>query len=458
MAGKESNPIQQRMDLFVEKWESVVSQEGINIVRIHAEDNEKDMVDAFYTYMLGVDTPNKDVPVIFESIYHNDEQYTLAILKELEQLLDIWNNAKKDELSIEIEPINWKPDYKLTKKDNPAYLFVENMNRLASYLNLDKKNFLVAILKISFIDSWQFNRWLEFALKAGLADKFKIVVDDTASNDWYAKLAAKYPAAVATLRPRLDMDNAMQQIAAMGNPNDPAVQYRQAFIKMMQGIEKRKENETVQHANDCIEIATKNLSKNAYWIGQIIAVYAALANNQVGYKNFKKAIGYSTKGVEAAEKSQELMLDLFIQRKFQAQAIMLRASLYSADKQWEKAMDDFIIAADHYMATNDVILAMEAYRMIGYCNVKFGDINTACNALSQAIELARNIPLHIIKFTTFPGIIELLIQNNNEKYISRSAVEEFSKSIYGPGWMKEILNWKNPKYEQVTDPSKVIVA
>jgi tetratricopeptide (TPR) repeat protein len=458
MAGKESNPIQQRIDLLVEKWEAVAAKPGIHIVRIHAEENEKDMVDAFYMYLLGVDTQNNDIPVIFESVYENDHQYTKALLDELKELIHIWNTANKDSISIKTEPINWEPDYTLIQKDNPAYLFIENMNRLAAYLKLDDTVFLVAVLKISILQSPQFNTWLEFALKAGFSKKLKFLIDDNSDNPFYEKIALKYPETIATLRPQLDMDNAMQQIAAMGNPNDPTVQYRKSFIALTQAIGKRKEKDAEKHAGTCTEIALKNLEKNPYWIGQLIAVNAALANDQIGYKNYKKAIGYATEGVKAAEGAADIITDEFIYRKFVAQAIMLRASLYAATKNWNDAIADFSIAAEHYSYTNDMILAVEAWRMLGFCYDESGNTDEACKALSEAVSLSKQLPAHIIQYTTFAGIIELLLKINNQKYISDMEIHQAAEGVYGKEWLKEVMNWKNPHYEPVTEPEKAIVA
>jgi tetratricopeptide (TPR) repeat protein len=444
------------MDLFVEKWEKVVQQSGVNIVRIHAKENEKEMVDAFYTYLLGVDTTNHDIPIIFETIYHDDEQYSKALLDELKELIDLWNSAKRDEVDIETIDIKWTPDYNLISKENPVFCFAENLNRLASYLNLAENIFLVAILKVSFVQPQQFINWLEFLIRAGLYEKCKIVIDDTESTGMYNKIALKYPSAIATLRPDLDMDTAMHQVAAMGNPNDPAVQYRQAFLKMMLSIEQRKQNETVQHANTCIEIANLNITKNTLWIGQLIAVYAALANDQVGYRNFKRAVEFASEGIEAAERSKDLVQDEMIYRKFQAQAYMMRAAMYSGDKNWNYAVEDFSIAALHYEFTRDYILALEAKRMIGFAHYKYGDTDAACKALASALRLCSAIPSHMIRFTTFPGIVELLLKINNRKYISDADLAQVAEQVYGPEWMKEILNWKNPHYEPVTNPAALM--
>jgi tetratricopeptide (TPR) repeat protein len=458
MAGKESNPIQQRMELLVEKWEAAAAKAGVSIIRMHALENEKDMVDAFSAYLLGVDTSNHDIPVIFESIYHNDHQYTQSVLDELKELISIWNNANKDSLAIHTEPINWEPDYSLSKHDNPAYPFIENMNRLAGYLGLGKNVYLVAILKVSFVDPDQFSRWIEFALKAGITDKFKILVDDTIENPFYDRIARKYPVAITTLRPELDMDNAMQQVAAMGNPNDAGVQYRKSFIALTQAIGKREEALAQKHGATCIEIAMNNLEKSPYWIGQVIAVNAALANDQVGYKNFKKAIMYATEGVQAAERSRALIKDEFVYRKFMGQAVMLRGSLYTASKNMSMAVEDFTVAAASYVATNDIILAMEAYRMMGFCHKASGNTDAACKALAEAVKASTQVPPHIARVTTFAGIIEMLFEINNAKYISHEEVQEAAEQVYGRDWVREVRNWKSPHYTPVNDPSKIVTA
>lgn len=457
MAGKESNPIQQRMEMLAEKWEAVTKDPAVKLVRILAKENEKDMVDAFYSYLLGVNTDNHDVPVIFNSVYHDGDQYAEALLLELDDMIETWNCANKDNVEVVIQHLDWHPDLTLFDPGNSAALFIRNINALAEHLRLEEGVYLVAVLRISFTEAGVVNNWLHHAIKAGIHPKVRLVVDDTVAHPFYQKLADRNPDAVVTLLPDLDMDNALQQLAAMGHPDDPGVQYRKAFMALIQAIEKRAEKEAEKQAAVCIAIAEKNLLKNPYWIGQVIAVNAALANDQVGYKNFKKAVGYATRGVEAAEKSKEIISDEFIHCKFTGQAVMLRASLHAAAKDWRKAAEDFTAAAGHYVYTNDAMLAMEAYRMTGVACNKTGNRDAACKALSEAIAISRQIPQHVIKFTTFAGVVELLFRINNFKYIGNEEVEEAAWNAYGENWADEIRNWKKPNYEPVNDPEKAMM-
>ncbi len=104
-----------------------------------------------------------------------------------------------------------------------------------------------------------------------------------------------------------------------------------------------------------------------------------------------------------------------------------------------------------------MMLGMEAYRMLGYANNKSGDNDAACKALAEAVTISRQIPEHIIKFTTFAGVIELLFQVNNMKYISNQEVQDAAWFVYGDDWITEIKNWKNPHYEQQNDPTKAMM-
>lgn len=455
MGFKESNPIQQRMELLAEKWEKTIIQPGVNVIRIHAQDNENQMVNAFYTYLLGVDTKSKDIIILFESSFGNGNDYAVSLVKELEKLIDVWNHAKKDDITIRTEDIQWRPDFSLKKANNPAYLFIENINRFATYLNLATGIYVVPALMLPFAEVSEINKWLDHAIKAGLHPKVKLSVNDTESSPVFEFIAKKYPDTVITLLPQLDMDSAMQQIAAMGNPNDPGVAYRQAFVKLTQAIGKRKEDEAEKYAGKCIEIALKNIKVNPYWIGQIIVVYAALANDQIGYKNYKKAIAYATLGVEASQKSKEIIADEFIHRKFIAQAVMLRGSLYTVEKEWEKAIAEFETAAINYAQANDCILAIEAYRMAGYSYINYGDSNSASKTLAKALALSENIPAHVIKYTAFAGVLELLLQLNDTKFCSYKDVAHYGEKIYGNNWLTEIANWKNPHTKKIADSIKV---
>lgn len=446
MATQVSNPIQQRMDLLLEKWEKAVESKDTPVIRIHAKEDEKVMVETFHTYLLGTDTGNHDVPVIFDRIFRDEDSFSIELLRDLDELISIWNNSNKENLGFEAPPILWTADFSLVETNNPGYVFVENLNRLSKYLKLGKGKNLVAIFKVTLINLNGFINWLGFVLKCEVDPSVKLLIDDTEEEPLFEAFCKKHPFQTITIFPELDMDNAMQRLASMGKPDDPAVNYRKSFVKLMQCISKRDEHKAVTHANVCLDIATENLEKNPYWIGQVIAVYSALANDQIGYKNFQKAIAYASEAVGAASASGDLIGDEYIQKKFLGQSLMLRGALYTTQKIWDKAIADFETAARYYNYTQDHILGIEACRMTAYCNLKNGDPSSACRQLAPALEIARQLPSETIQASTFAGVLEILLDSNDQKFVSDQEVEEIGCFFFGDNWMKEIRNWKNPEY------------
>ncbi|MBL0053061.1 MAG: hypothetical protein IPP29_16900 [Bacteroidetes bacterium] len=50
----------------------------------------------------------------------------------------------------------------------------------------------------------------------------------------------------------------------------------------------------------------------------------------------------------------------------------------------------------------------------------------------------------------------MLLDINNFKYITTNEIAEVAKDVYGDEWMKEISNWKNPKYQEYTNPEQAM--
>jgi hypothetical protein len=443
----ESNPIHQRMEWLEEKFARAASLPGVSVIRIHARENEKKMVDAFFDYLLAVDTPNMDIPIHFESPFDRADEYAPALLKELEEVLYIWNHSKKDDASVYTGSIEWQPDHRVNPADNPASLFIRNMNSFSTYLCLEEGIHLVLVLKPTRFIAAGFNRWLESAIKAGIDDKIRILISDTEQQPSFSEIASHRPDKVITLLPELDMDRAMQQVAAMGDPNDPGTAYRKAFVRLMQAITKRDEADAERQSIVCIGIAIDNLAINPLWLSQLVVVYAALANDQLGYSHFQKAIAFASLGVEAAERSPEFIKEEYMQGKLIAQAVMLRGSLYAANQQWEKAIDDLSRAGEIYEYTVDPMLSMEAHRMTAYCADKRGDGKLTAAALRKALDVSAKVPANILPNTTFPGVLEQALKSPD---ILVSELEGFAEPVYGRDWLRKVANWKDPGVASTT--------
>lgn len=437
----QSNPIQQRIELICEKWEEAKKHHQARVVRIECQADELDMVDTFYTYMIGADTPIMDIAFHFESAYTDPKLFSRQLLNELEDIIHIWNNSQKDP-RIEYVPIRWKPDYSREKDKNPAAMFVDNFNRLAEEMDLEKQLYAVAIFKTAIFNK-EIILWLQHAIKAGISPAVKFLVHDPITVPHFRAFVRDWDPLTATIPINLNMPKAMEQTAAMGDPKDPATAYRQTFMKMINAMTAQKEEEAEKWGTECLAIATQHLSRDPYWITQIVVVYVAMGNDKIRYKKKQETLAYANKAVETAIASQTYF-ENEMASVLLAQSLMFRGTVLQLHGNFADSHTDFSTAYPLYKKQNNMHLAIEACRMAGKSALKAGLSVQAIDILADGARLGRSFDTMTANSSTYPGLLELLLKSNHIKAISIAEIDEIARNHYGKDWMKTVFNWKQP--------------
>jgi len=436
----QSNPIQQRIDLICEKWEDAKKKKDARVVNIRCQPDEDEMVDVFYTYMIGVDSPITDIAFHFDSDCNDPRQYSTLMLDELKETMHIWNNFEKDE-RIEFVPVDWKPDRTLKADKNPAAMFVQNFNALAKAMNLPEGIFAVAVLKKTG-NKKNFISWLKDAIEAGISKEVKFLLHDRFDIPTMDEiiLSAQGPYFV-TIPLNLNMPKAMEQVAAMGDPNDPATGYRLAFMKMMNEMTAGNESKAEKAAQECIKIATNTLAKDPFWITQIVVIYTALANDKIRYKKETETLEYANKALATAKESQAFF-ENNVTAVLVSQTTMFRGTVYFTQGKKYEAYADFKLAFDSYKEQGNLTMAIEAARMAGESAVKFPHNEEAIQVLATAARFGENLEPKMAAATTYPGAIDILLQTNHAPYISIDELNRIVGGLFGDDWVTKVKNWK----------------
>lgn len=451
----QSNPIQQRIELICEKWEDAKKQKEARIVCIQCQSDELDMVDTFYTYMIGADTPIFDIAFHFDSRCYDSKDFSIALLKELEEVTDIWNNSVKDN-RIDYVPVHWKPDYTLQNDKNPAALFVANFNKLAKELNLPEDLFAVAVFKGATMDK-RFVSWLRSVAELHISTKVKFLIHEVVTYPQFESINIRFPSIKATIPLNLNMPKVMEQVAAMGDPNDPGISYRRTFMKMMNAMGANKESEAEKCGLECIAIATENLSKDPYWIMQVVVVNIALGNDKIRYRKKNETIAYANKAMETAIAAQAYF-ENDAGSGLVSQALMFRASVFFMQSAWSKAYADFSTAFELFPKQGNVPLAIEASRMAGQCAFKEGQKTKGIEILANGVRLGKSMDPDTVRGSTYSGLLNLLLQTDYHNSITPDEVHEIAQNVYGPDWIKAVRNWNKLSNEGVVQPQETEVA
>lgn len=435
----QSNPIQQRIELICDKWEDAKKIPSARIVHIRCQPDELEMVDTFYTYMIASDTPIMDIAFHFDAVCYDARLFSKALLEELEEIINIWNNSEKDS-RIEYVELNWKPDYSLGDNKNSAALFINNFNRLATALKLPPGNFAVAILKGAMVGK-NLIEWLKDAMEANISEAAKILIHDSFADLFFEDIILRQTPIISTIPLNLNMPKAMEQVAAMGDPYDPATVYRQSFVKMMNEMGAGNEDKAEKYGQECISIANRNLSKDPYWITQIIVVYIALANDKMRYRKKEGTLEYANKAVDTAMNAKTFF-ENDIASMLLAQATMFRGAVLFSHNKKADAFIDFNLAFELYLEQVNTLLAIEACRMAGESALQSGQKENANIVLTKGARLGSQVEPEVIYGTTYAGILDQLLQNSHEKIIPVQELDQIGRSIYGPDWISIVKDWK----------------
>ena len=73
----------------------------------------------------------------------------------------------------------------------------------------------------------------------------------------------------------------------------------------MNSVKKGNAAQTEEFAKKCLDIALENVKKDINWISQFVTVYTILYTDQISHKDYKTAMYFAEKAVEAAEIGEE---------------------------------------------------------------------------------------------------------------------------------------------------------
>lgn len=233
----------------------------------------------------------------------------------------------------------------------------------------------------------------------------------------------------------------MEQVAAMGDPKDPATSYRQLFMKMINAMSSGKENEAEQRGNECIALATQHLIKDPYWITQMVVVYIALGNDKIRYKKKNETLSYANKAVETAIASQ-VHFENDAASVLLAQTLMFRGTVLYVQANYKDSFADYSIAFEIYRKQGNIHLAVEACRMGGKSAYKNSQRKHAIEILADGARLGKSIDPVTARSSTYAGVLELLLKSDYANIISMAEIDEIARNLYGHDWIKLVRNWK----------------
>lgn len=428
----ENNPIQQRMEEFELKYLTLRYTTSYNYLIMRTAQRDWDMLETFYDYMLGLDNEVEDVVMVFESPLYQEQTYSKALVEELFGLVFLWNFSEKPQ-GIEDNYVDWEMDLSLESKKNVAALFVANINAFSEVVELEEDSNIVCILRYQNSSPKAMLHWLKDLAQLELHPRVHIVISDTFETPVFNALKTYAPNSTQILAHHFELDQAIKEIAAMGDPEAPDTQYRYHLMQLFEGISKKREKEIRKHAKICLDIAVRNAASDDNWQVQKMIVYSALATFEYGEKQFQRSMDYLNQGLEAVEAVVGILPDEMVYRLL-GQGFLFRGNLYLLLKKEGMAKHDFVQGEVYYARCQDYLMQIEALRLIAKTGANVGDTSLRYEALSKGVRLGVKLNATLVQGSTYPLLVREVLASRYQRFISDRELDEIIKPLLGEQW------------------------
>lgn len=437
----ESNPIQQRIEELEMKYIELRYTQTYKYLILRTPQDEREMVEAFYDHMLGIENEVGDVVLVFQSPLYEKKTYSMALIEELFSLVFIWNFSEKPS-AIADNYVDWEMDKSLESEKNVAALFVANLNAFCEAVELEEDTNIICVLNYQNRDGKLMLQWLKDLAQLELHPRINLLVSDTFEQPLFNELKDYAPKSTQILQHRFELDQAIKELAAMGDPEAPDTKFRYHMLQLFEAINKKREKDIEKHAAICLQVAEQNKTADANWYVQQMVIYSALSTFEFGKKQFKQAVNYINQGLDILQEIREVLPDDFVYRLL-GQGLLFRGNLYLFLKQYEEAKDDFIKGETYFENCLDYLMQIEALRSIAETAKKIGDKKLRYEALNKGVRLGSNLNDTLAQSSSYVLLVKDVLDAKYNSFVSDKELDTIIKPLLGEQWRTKYKSVKS---------------
>lgn len=437
----ESNPIQQRIEELEMKYVELRYTQTYKYLILRTPQDEREMVEAFYDHMLGIENEIEDVVLVFQSPLYEKKTYSMALIEELFSLVFLWNFSEKPSC-IADNYVDWEMDRSLESEKNVAALFVANLNAFCEAVELEEHANIVCVLDYQNREGKLMLHWLKDLAQLELHPRVNLLLADTFEQPLFNALKDYAPKSTQILVHQFELDQAIKELAAMGDPEAPDTKFRYHMVQLFEAINKKREKDIEKHAAICLQVAEQNKTADANWYVQQMVIYSALSTFEFGKKQFKQAVNYINQGLDILQEIREVLPDDLVYRLL-GQGLLFRGNLYLFLKQYEEAKDDFIKGETYFENCLDYLMQIEALRSIAETAKKIGDKKLRYEALNKGVRLGSNLNDTLAQSSSYALLVKDVLDAKYNSFVSDKELDTIIKPLLGEQWRTKYKSVKS---------------
>jgi len=244
-----------------------------------------------------------------------------------------------------------------------------------------------------------------------------------------------FPNKIEVLHPNIDMNNIMQEVfddATKDKQDNPGIKLQKAMLKIGEFAGKKDMASAEKQAEIALKIADKE-----NWEYLKVAVYMMLATGYLGMEDRETAI---QKFEEARHIAKEYAKEnATLGNQFEVQALFGVAGCHLGLLDYESSRATYALAGELAEKAQLSNLALEGWRMAGFCAHQEKDYHTAWDNYHKALESGKKLDEATQKASTLPFVGEglLAVCKKVGEGKKRFKIEDEFTAMLGENWLEK---------------------
>ena len=415
-----TNAIEERLSRIEESWLSFRDNPSAKLARWHLDGDGQRMVDVFHEVQVH---EGSDVPDFFVRLREPFEDLESFGLELRRSFIGEVEAAHDEMLEAEVDTDWTAPE--LTTRDGLSEL-LKCLHSFRTHYESLIESLVVVVLPETIADSTGWTGWLTRLVEGALPPGIRFSVVDRVEQSALDDLAEQHQDTVVTLDPELDMPGALDSLVRAVGSSGPPDLFRRHFVALSTSAKRGNFDGAVAHGQLALQVARKQ-----QWAQQAAVVHMALGGLYLGAGRIEEAAAAYRAAGEAVAHDEEPGSD-----KVEIHARLGEGSVLLGDGDFAGAAEAYDHAAPRAENAEDHFLAVDAWRMAGYCYQRLGNAEISWDRLGHAVVAGEKIPEDQRQQTTLPWVGEALLEMTRTAPYDRwrETIEARLLKLLGPAW------------------------
>ncbi len=358
-----AQPILNRLEIIYTHWFEFVADTAARICIWELKGNDLALVNAFLVKESSDQGETNELFLTFESPFDSPGQYQKLLEKEWQQMMGVEENRK----AITEHKVGAGPNSQAENNRTMATNLENQLHGFASGIP-QLESFIVIVLMPQNIGDYQL--WLSSVasmqrrIVQQQLDRVRVMITVPDEEKVSGYLGEQFPARAMRIKPNINLEAAIEQMAAIGDPKQLDVQFRTLFTKMHNTLLAGDYLRFFTLAEQAKKI-TKGLDD---WLPQRVAIEIAIggANTKAGnpdhaLKSYQEAEKSARKLIKKEPKNGKTLL---------CQVLIGMGTTAFTLKDYPLAIEKFKEVISFAQDIDSPIIECEAIRMLAHSTLK----------------------------------------------------------------------------------------